>query len=301
MNALQEQTVSVLRDLIAADHDGQQGFRTASDSVANDPELKMLLSSFSLQCSKFAGELKNQLLSMGEQYPERESGSFSGAMRRGWLNLKAAVGGFDNRSIIAECETELDSFLAEYNKALSHDLPDSIREVVQRHRDELITTHDTIRALRDSMPAKSVTDLGGEAVRTVRQTGERAVAGAAEVWGEMKAKADEARRTSESYVQRNPLAYLGGALLLGFGVGMLFYSLELRNDRLQLEMTRRPMRRIGTALVGWLGFLAGRAKSGYRSSIEQVQDIANQAPTRLFPRRNRFSRPLRSAWKKMAG
>lgn len=293
----------MLRELIATCRDGQQGFRVASELVTNDPELKMLLSSFSLQCSKFAGEHENELVSMGEPASERQTGSFSGAIHRGWLNLKAAVGGFNNRAILVESEREADRIISEHKKALANDLPDSLRQTIQRHLDEFVPTHNTIRSLRDSaveQPSKLEESARG-ITRTVRRKGEQAAAGAAEAWGEMKTKAEDAVDLGERYVRRNPFSFLGGALLLGFGIGMLFYTLELRNERIRLEMSGQPLHRVRMALAGWLGFLAGRARSGYRSSVEQVQDVASQAPRMLFRRRNRFSGPIRSAWRKMVG
>ena len=309
MNAIQEETVSELRGLISACRDTQEGFRTASELVTNDPELKMLLSSFSLQASKFAGELENQLIGLGENVPERERGSFTGALHRGWMNLKATVGGADNHSVLSECEREQDTILENYNKALLTEMPDNIRQVVQRQRDELVTTHNTVRALRDSHASSRTPMPGegriGEAGPTIGQNLQaktaQAKAGATEVWDEMKSRAGETRELGEGYIHRNPLTSLGTALLLGFGIGMAFYAFELRNERIRMEVSRRPLRRIGTALAGWLGFLAGRARSGYRGSVEQVQDIASEAPGRIFPRmrRNRFMRPLRTAWEKM--
>ena len=307
MNALQEQTVSVVRDLIATCHDGQQGFRTASEHVTDDPELKMLLSSFSLQCSRFAGELENDLITIGEHHPEHEGGHLSGAIHRGWMNLRGAVGQMDNHSILAECEREMDGILSSYDKALTHELADPLRQTVQRQRGEFITTHNTVKALRDATPEQtskvleSFRQTAQSAREKVRQKGEQAAAGAEQAWGEMKEKTEQARVAGEEAVQRNPLGWLGGALLLGFGLGMAFYLIELRNERIRLEIRHRPLRRMGTALTGWLGYLAGRARSGYESSVDQVQSI--RVPRRWFGfrRGNRLSRPLRSAWERVAG
>ena len=304
MNAIQEQAVSVLRDLVATCRDGQQGFRTASEYVADDPELKMLLSSFSLQSSKFAGELENELIGLGEHQPER-GGSISGSMRRGWLNLKAAVGRMDNHAILAECESEADYILAEYNKSLTHDLPDPIRQTVQRQRGEVVTTHNTIKALRDTTPGQTAQVLeslrkgAAEAGQAIQQKAGEVATGAAQVWSDTKEKAQELQQKSERYVRQNPLPSVFGAILVGFSIGMLFYAIELRNEQIRLQMQRRPLRRIGTMLAGWLGFVAGRARSGYKSSVEQVQEVASKAPRQIRRQSNRFTRPFRTAWERV--
>ena len=51
-------TTSILNDLIETLKDGQQGFREAAEDVQSH-DLKTLFSEYSLQRSRFAGELQN--------------------------------------------------------------------------------------------------------------------------------------------------------------------------------------------------------------------------------------------------
>lgn len=311
MNAIQEETISVLSGLVSTCRDGQEGFRTASECVAEDPELKMLLASFSLQRAKFAGELETQLINIGEHHPETGGASITGAAHRGWINLKAAMTRADNHAILAECERGEDAAVAEYNKALTHELSEPVREIVQQQRQEVVATHNTIRALRDASPAgaarvmstarKSVTG----AVHDVQQRSEQAAASAAEVWDDMKSRADHLRRSSVVYIRRNPLPSLAGALVAGFTIGMIFYALELRNERTRLQIETRPLRKIGTALVGWTGFLLGRAKSRYGASMSRVQDRMEDLSGRstgrfLRQQRNRFTKQIQNVWRRVA-
>jgi uncharacterized protein (TIGR02284 family) len=311
MNAIQEETVSVLNGLVSTCRDGQEGFRTASECVAEDPELKMLLSSFSLQRSKFAGELETELINMGEHHPETEGPSASGAAHRGWISLKAAMTRADNHAILAECERGEDAAVAEYNKALTHEIPDPVREIVQRQRQEVVATHNTIRALRDATPAAAARVMSTArksvkgAVQGVQQKSERAAASAAEVWDDMKSRAEDLRKSSEVYVRRNPLPSLAGALLAGFTIGMIFYALELRNERTRLQIETRPLRRIGTALAGWTGFVLGRARSGYTASVGTVQDRVGELSGTtsgkfLRRQRNRVSKGIQNLWRRVA-
>lgn len=269
----------MVRELIETCRDGQEGFRTAAEGVADDSELKMLLSSFSLQRAKFAGELEAQLVEMGEHHPEREGPSLSGAAHRGWINLKASLTRADNHALLAECERGEDAAMAEYNKALKHELPGPVAEIVRRQRQEVIATHNTIRALRDATPAK-----------TVRARGERAAATATEVWGEMKSRAGEFRKSTEGYIRRNPLPSLACAVLAGFSVGMIFYALEVRNERARLEARSRPLRKVGASVAS----LLESAKSGYQSSVDKIRDRVEEIAPRH--RGNRFTRSARSAW-----
>jgi len=143
----QKETSSVLNDLIETLKDGQKGFRQAAEAV-RDPQLKSLFVEYSEQRSQFATALQSQLQSLGN---EPESGSSAtGALHRGWINLKSAVTGGDDHAILAECERGEDSAVKEYRKALDDDLSPSLHELVSRQYTDIQAAHDRIRTLRDS-------------------------------------------------------------------------------------------------------------------------------------------------------
>ena len=103
----QKEIISTINGLIETLKDGQEGFRQASEAV-KDSQLKMLFSEFSLQRAKFAGELQNEAITLGEHNPENTS-STAGAMHRAWINLKSAITSGDDHAILAECERGEDS------------------------------------------------------------------------------------------------------------------------------------------------------------------------------------------------
>jgi uncharacterized protein (TIGR02284 family) len=145
----QKEIISTINGLIETLKDGQQGFREASEAV-KDSQLKMLFSEFSLQRSKFAGELQNEAISLGEHNPENTS-STAGAMHRAWINLKSAITSADDHAILAECERGEDSAVAEYKKAMEEEeLSSPIRETISRQYADVKRAHDRIRELRDA-------------------------------------------------------------------------------------------------------------------------------------------------------
>src|SRR5947208_9198374 len=81
-----KEIISTVNDLIETLKDGQEGFRQAAEAV-NDSQLKTLFSEYSLQRSRFAGELQNEVINLGESKPE-DSSSTAGAMHHAWINLK---------------------------------------------------------------------------------------------------------------------------------------------------------------------------------------------------------------------
>ena len=146
-------TTSILNDLIETLKDGQEGFRAAATEVEAD-QLKKLFGEYSLQRSKFAGELQAMAHSLGEQEPET-TGSVAAKLHRGWMNLKSALTSKDAHAILAECERGEDSAVAEYKKALEADgLPADVQETLRAQFIEVKAAHDRIRDLRDSLAAK---------------------------------------------------------------------------------------------------------------------------------------------------
>ncbi|PZR72216.1 MAG: hypothetical protein DLM73_13780 [Chthoniobacterales bacterium] len=145
----QKEIISTINGLIETLKDGQKGFREASEAV-KDSQLKSLFSEYSLQRSKFAGELQNEAISLGESNPE-DSSSTAGAMHRAWINLKAAITSADDHAILAECERGEDSAVNEYKKAMEEkELSSPIRETISRQYSDVKSAHDHIRALRDA-------------------------------------------------------------------------------------------------------------------------------------------------------
>ena len=145
----QKEIISTINSLIETLKDGQEGFRQASEAV-KDFQLKMLFGEYSLQRSKFAGELQNEAINLGEHNPENTS-STAGALHRAWINLRSAITSHDDHAILAECERGEDSAVNEYKKAMEEkELSAPIRETVFRQYTDVKSAHDRIRELRDA-------------------------------------------------------------------------------------------------------------------------------------------------------
>lgn len=146
--AQKKEIISTVNSLIETLKDGQEGFRQAADAV-EDSELKSLFSEYSIERSRFAGELQDQLRQLGDSEPE-DSSSVAGSLHRAWINLKSAVTSGDDHAILAECERGEDSAVSEYKKAMSADLSSPLREAVSRQYDKVKVAHDRVRNLRDA-------------------------------------------------------------------------------------------------------------------------------------------------------
>ena len=139
---------TVLNDLIETLKDGQEGFKQAAEGVSNS-QLKSLFRDYSQQRSRFATALQGEARRHGETEPETSS-STTGALHRGWINLKSAITGGDEHAILAECERGEDAAVEQYKKALDNGLSPTAQELVSRQFAEIKAAHDRIKSLRDA-------------------------------------------------------------------------------------------------------------------------------------------------------
>jgi uncharacterized protein (TIGR02284 family) len=140
----EKEVISTLNTLIETCRDGEQGFREAAQNL-KDPTVKTLFNEMSHERARFADELKSEVQRLGGN-PE-EGGSVSGAMHRGWMDVKGAVTGRDDKQIIAEAERGEDVAVSTYQKALEEPLPPAIESVVSRQYQHVKQAHDRVRDL----------------------------------------------------------------------------------------------------------------------------------------------------------
>src|SRR5690349_11489973 len=138
---------STLNGLIETCIDGQKGFEAAAEAI-EDPQLKQELKQYSEQRGDFAHELQRLVASSGED--AKEHGSASGALHRGWMDLRKAVSSNDAHAILAECERGEDSALEAYREALDEPLPPQLALPVASQYQAIQSAHDRVRDLRDS-------------------------------------------------------------------------------------------------------------------------------------------------------
>ena len=149
---ISETVISTLNDLIATSKNGEKGFLTSAEDTKN-PELQTIFRARAADCARAATDLQQIVVRLGGE-PE-EAGTVAGAAHRGWVNLKATLTGRSDIAILEECERGEDVAVAEYKKAIEHDLPVDIRPVVERQYEGAKRNHDQIRDLRDRYRAKA--------------------------------------------------------------------------------------------------------------------------------------------------
>ena len=153
-----DSVISTLNGLIETCKDGQEGFKDAAEGV-DKSDLKSLFYEFSQQRAEFIGVLQGLVRQLGGD-PET-AGSFSGAVHRGWINIKSAVTGKDEGAILNECERGEDYAKDAYAEALKLNLPTDVAEVLRQQSQAVLAAHNRIRALRNAENSKTATGGGG--------------------------------------------------------------------------------------------------------------------------------------------
>ncbi|MFZ6876207.1 PA2169 family four-helix-bundle protein [Undibacterium sp. Di27W] len=147
-----DEIISTLNDLIETSKDGEKGFKVCSeDASGRHPELKAMLAERGRECASAALELQELVRNQGGD-PET-SGTLSGDLHRAWTNIRAAIVGKDDETVLNECERGEDVAVRVYRKALEQELPTHIRLVVERQYQGVLRNHDVIKVLRDQVRA----------------------------------------------------------------------------------------------------------------------------------------------------
>jgi len=142
-----DDVISTINGLIQTCKDGQEGFQTSAEGV-EDSQLKSFFYELGQQRAQFVGELQGLVRELGGD-PEN-SGSFSGAIHRGWINIKSVVTGQDDGAILNEAERGEDVAKNAYKSALETNLPANIASTIQNQYSAVQAAHDKVRDLRDS-------------------------------------------------------------------------------------------------------------------------------------------------------
>jgi uncharacterized protein (TIGR02284 family) len=146
-----EKSIEVLNDLIQINHDRVKGFENAlKDLKGEDTDLQGIFENGINESNLNVQELSTAVAQAGGQ-PETGSSS-SGAIHRTWLSVKATFTGHDRKSILDECERGEDAIKKAYRDALEPDssLTADQVQLVTRQQQDIIASHDRIKALRDS-------------------------------------------------------------------------------------------------------------------------------------------------------
>jgi uncharacterized protein (TIGR02284 family) len=143
-----EETIRHLNDLIAVARDGEAGYRAAAERVDAD-QLKSAFIEYAKQREGFVRDLQREVTRLGGV--PNDAGTATGAIHRGWLDVKAAVTGGNPESVVAACETGEDSAAAAYERVVNLEPTGEPRAVIEKQWGQIKEAHARMLHLKKQL------------------------------------------------------------------------------------------------------------------------------------------------------
>jgi len=141
--------ITTLNTLTATLIDSVTGFEDSAANIEN-PRLQELFRQRASERSRIVEELRSEVRRLGGD-PE-DDGSFLGKTHQRFLDLKAAIAGRDEKTIIDEVERGEDYLKSKFQAALqSGDLKGETHDLVERAYQSVKDGHDQVSALKHGM------------------------------------------------------------------------------------------------------------------------------------------------------
>ena len=139
----------VLNHLIESCKDAEKGFRHAVDLVA-DPSLRSVFSDMADRRAQFAAELLPYAQRLGGA--AAAEGTTGASVHRHWMDLRQALFGREDTAVLAEVKRGDQVTLNAFNEAVDSVLPSTVRDLVERQRADIRTSHERIDELAPARP-----------------------------------------------------------------------------------------------------------------------------------------------------
>jgi len=140
-----EDTIAELNGLIETCKNGELGYAAAAADVRNT-ELESVFTEYSKQRGQFAKSLQAEVERLGGK-PE-QSGSVSGTVARGWMDLKSALSSGSALAIIASCESAELAAAAAFDWVVNLDISGQTRVLVEKQCKAIKETHARLLRLK---------------------------------------------------------------------------------------------------------------------------------------------------------
>ena len=143
--AASDTAVKALNDLIATNRDAEEGYAKAAKGVHHS-RLSDRLVAISGARGKFADELTALISDLGAH--AAPGAHIGGILHPGWVDLETRIRSKPEIEIVQECRIGDEATLKHYRHALSVDMPQPARVVVER---QLEAVESDLHALEDLM------------------------------------------------------------------------------------------------------------------------------------------------------
>jgi uncharacterized protein (TIGR02284 family) len=140
-----QETIVELNGLIQTCKDGELGYATAASDIGNT-ELETVFSKYAAERRQFARNLQTEVERLGGN-PEG-AGSASGALLRGWMDVKSSLTGGSGAAIIATCETGEEFAVAAFAWVVKLNVAGQTRSLVEKQYKAVKEAHARLLRLK---------------------------------------------------------------------------------------------------------------------------------------------------------
>ncbi|MBA2920363.1 PA2169 family four-helix-bundle protein [Sphingomonas sp. MAH-20] len=144
-----DKDISTLNSLIKTTIDSVNGYQESAEAVESE-RFRSMFRELAQDRQQVVPKLQAEVSRLGGN-PE-DDGSAAAAMHRGWVDLKSAITGRDDKAIINEVERGEDYIKEKFETAMnSGDLSPECRSVVQQCYESVRRGHDRVRDLKHAL------------------------------------------------------------------------------------------------------------------------------------------------------
>ncbi|TQD39756.1 ferritin-like domain-containing protein [Haloflavibacter putidus] len=130
-----KEVASNLNQLLEKTYDAEKGYKEAASNVKN-AKMKNFLEEQAKQRYDFGHKIKEEIKAFDEK-PDK-GGSATGSLHRTWMDVKTAVSGNENETVMEEVQRGEKAAIEDYDDILADkDLPPSTKSLLQEQRQKI--------------------------------------------------------------------------------------------------------------------------------------------------------------------
>ncbi|MDO6817559.1 PA2169 family four-helix-bundle protein [Zobellia sp. 1_MG-2023] len=147
MSTYSEEVQTKLNNILEKTYDAEKGFKKAAEH-AKSTDLKTFFKRKADERYTFGHDLKSEIVRYGQDF--EKGGSATGAMHRGWMDVKAWFSADNDESMLEEAITGEKAAVEEYKAVLNEvTLPTTTTTLLTQQMNKISTDLNSIKRLED--------------------------------------------------------------------------------------------------------------------------------------------------------
>ncbi|MBU2948856.1 ferritin-like domain-containing protein [Zobellia uliginosa] len=147
MSTYTEEVQTKLNNILEKTYDAEKGFKKAAEH-AKSTDLKTFFTRKADERYTFGHDLKSEIIRYGQDF--EKGGSTTGAMHRGWMDVKAWFSADNDEAMLEEAITGEKAAVDEYKEVLEEvSLPSTTTTLLTKQMNKISTDLNGIKKLED--------------------------------------------------------------------------------------------------------------------------------------------------------